>query len=79
MTQAMQMMDSDQGIGAHHSVANQSLLLQFAARGAMFATVTSYRAPGKSTMTHVSFNMRSARGRSGGPKLGRAPHLANPE
>lgn len=40
MTQAMQMMDSDQGIGAHHSVANQTLLLQFAAQGAMFAIVT---------------------------------------
>ena len=40
MTQAMQMMDSDQAIGTHHSVANQTWLLQLAARGAMFAIVT---------------------------------------
>ena len=40
MTQAMQMMDSEQAIGAHHSVANQTLLLHFATRGAMFAIMT---------------------------------------
>ena len=33
MTQAMQMMDSEQAIGAHHSVANQTLLLHFAHEG----------------------------------------------
>ena len=40
MTQAMQMMDSDQAIGAHHSVKNQTRLLYSAQQGALFAIMT---------------------------------------